>query len=179
MPHHRFARRARPGLWALGVTLAVGSLVAPAAAEPFIPTWQPDGRVRGAGDTFEIGDDVHNDSGVDQTVRTRVRAGRTAKFVIRFQHDGEPIDDTWLVTGAAGSPGFPVGYRSDGTDVTAEVTSGSFQQTVGSAGLAPAIKVRVSVMRDVPSRTTKTVPVAARSLINGAGDTVRARVRVK
>jgi hypothetical protein len=179
MPYHPLARRARPGLWALGVTLAVGSLVAPAAAEPFIPTWQPDGRIRGAGDTSEVGDDVHNDTGVDQTVRARVRAGRTAKFVVRFQHDGEPIDDTWLVTGAADTPGFRVGYRSDGADVTAEVTSGTFQQTVGSAGLAPAIKVKVNVMRDVPSRATKTVPVAARSLVNGAGDTVRARVRVK
>jgi hypothetical protein len=176
---HRIARRARPGLWALGVTLAVASFAGTAAADPFIPTWQPDGRIRAAPAGYEVGDDVYNDTGVDQTVTARVRAGRRAKFVVGFQHDGEPIDDTWLVTGAAGTPDFPVSYGTGGADVTAAVTGGSLQQTVGSAGVAPAIKVKVRVARGVPSGVTKTVAVTARSLINGADDTVRARVRVK
>jgi hypothetical protein len=179
MTKSRIARTAGPVLGALGMTLAIVTFADAAAADPFIPTWQPDGRIRRAGDAADVGDDVHNDTGIDQTRRARLRPGRKATFVVRFQHDGKPIDDTWVVAGAPGTPGFAVGYRSGGMDVTEPVTGGTFQQTVGSGGLAPAIKVKVEVADGTPPTATKTIPITARSLINDAADTVRAKVRVK
>jgi hypothetical protein len=179
MTRSRIARRAMPVLWVLGTTLAVVTAATEAAADPFIPTWQPDGRIRLAGDAADIGDNVHNDTGADQTRKAVVRPGRKAKFIVRYQHDGKPIDDTWVVTGAAATPGFRVTYESGGADVTAAVTAGTFQQTVGSAGLAPAIKTRIKAKKSAPPSSTKTVPITARSLINDKTDTVRAVVRVK
>jgi hypothetical protein len=179
MTKSRIARTAGPVLGALGITLAIVTFADAAAADPFIPTWQPDGRIRRSGDAADVGNDVHNETGIDQTRKARLRPGGTATFVVRFQHDGKPIDDTWLVTGGAGTPGFAVSYRSSGIDVTEPVTGGTFQQTVGSGGLATAIKVKVRVSGSTPPTATKTIPITARSLINEAADTVRARVRVK
>jgi hypothetical protein len=179
MARDRIARRAVPVLWVLGMTLAFVAVASEAAADPFIPTWQPDGRIRLKGDPGFIGDDVHNATGDDQARKAKVRKGRKARFFVAFQHDGKPIDDTWVVTGAAATPGFGVAYKVGGVDVTGAVTAGTFQQTVGSAGVAPTIKVIVAVAGSATPTATKTVPVTARSLINDATDTVRAVVRVK
>jgi hypothetical protein len=179
MARDRIARRAVPVLWVLGISLAFVAVASDAAADPFIPTWQPDGRIRLKGDAAFIGDDVYNATGDDQARRAKVRAGRKERFFVAFQHDGKPIDDTWLVTGAPGTPGFTVIYRAGGANVTAAVTAGTYQQTIGSAGVAPTIKVVVKVAGNATPTATKTVPVTARSLINDATDTVRAVVRVK
>ena len=179
MARDRIARRAVPVLWVLGMSLAFVAVASEAAADPFIPTWQPDGRIRLKRDATFIGDDVYNTTGDDQARKAKVRAGRKARFFVAFQHDGKPIDDTWLVAGAPRTPGFSVTYKSGGVDITAAVTAGTYQQTIGSAGVAPTIKVIVKVAGNVTPTATKTLPITARSLINDATDTVRAVVRVK
>jgi len=142
---------------------------------------RPDARIRLASQTWLLGNDVYNSSGVGQTRSTTVSAGGTASFVVSVQNDGTTVDD-FSITGAGSVAGLSVRYfrgATGTTDVTAQVVGGTYRVRDLPVGSARSIRVVVTVSPGTSSGSSGAWPVTATSSRDGtAADTVRAQVSV-
>jgi hypothetical protein len=140
---------------------------------------RPDGRIRRAGETSFVGNDVYNTNGVGQTRVAQAPPGTSRTFQIRAQNDGDGVDRI-TVDGCGSSRGFRVRYlrgASGTTNITSAVVAGTFTFPEVTTGESKALRLEVTV-------TTKSTPGATKSckvLLSSAhrptaADAVRAKV---
>lgn len=140
------------------------------------PSPRPDAQIATAAAGPFAGRNVYSAAPRSTQRATAAVPGRaTRRFVARIQND-RAAPDTFTIKGAdAGSPGFAVAYRADGTDITDQIEAGTY--TVGplEPGESATIKIKVTASTDAGSGHR--VDLQARSATNPASrDTIRARV---
>jgi hypothetical protein len=140
--------------------------------------YQPDAQVKRGSDKSYLGLGVFNTTGSQQTRSTSERVGQSATFDLKLVN-AVLRSDTLSLTGCASSPGFTVRYLRGSTDVTAEVTAGTY--TTGT--LAPAasqkLKLTIAVSPTASVGTTDTCQLTASSVTQPKRkDLVKAKVKV-
>ena len=111
---------------------------------------RPDGRIRrGATGTY-VGDDIYNTTGRNQTRTGSAAPGGSVRYWVSAQNDA-PIPDTLRLKGTTTSAGFVVNYTVDGTDITAQVTAGTYTTPVLAPGATHLVKVVVTVTDTAPA----------------------------
>lgn len=134
-----------------------------------------------------IGNDVYAPDLAAQTTRVvKVRRGRSAKFLVRLENDGDIAEVFGVEAPLEGESSAPGRRRvsvtfatANGTDVTNAISTGSFRTKALSAGAGVVLRMRVLVGSRVPRGTRLTQLVTAAA--EGAPDVideVAARVRI-
>ena len=146
----------------------------------YSPHYQPDNRIRNAGEGAYIGNSVYNTDGSSQTKAQAVNNNVTATYEIRIENDGsEP--DSFTVTGTAGDASWTVNYfdaLAGGTDITAQVTGGGW--STGTRPPDSSRKIRVEVTPSgLAGGSSKEVLVTSTSNVdNSKKDAVKATTTV-
>jgi hypothetical protein len=140
--------------------------------------YQPDAQIKLGGDKSYLGLGVFNATGALQTRSSIQHRGHSATFDIKLVN-AVLRSDTLALKGCASSPGFTVRYLLGTTDVTAEVTAGTY--TTGT--LAPAasqkLKLTITVSPTASVGTTDTCQVTASSVTQPKRqDVVKSKVKV-
>lgn len=112
----------RASILPLSLILAIAVSLVPAGSAIATTSGQPDLIVKGKGD------DVISDTGEDQVVRVRVRAGRRTSFPIVIDNDGA-TQQVMVLQGSGDRSPFTVKYinvTGGGTNATDNVTNGTW-----------------------------------------------------
>jgi tripartite motif-containing protein 71 len=143
-------------------TDAIGNVSAPASRSWTVDpaTHRPDGLITKG--TSTLGDGIYNNTGTNQTKTAKVKVGSSVKFKITLQNDGDDTD-TYKVVGPKSGGGYTVTYLDGTTNVTSQVTGGSYSAlldpdaskvltlkvTVGSsAGTSKSVSITVTSTHD-------------------------------
>jgi hypothetical protein len=140
-------------------------------------TYKVDGEIRRSSQTAFIGNNVYNNTGVNQTRATNVRRGQTGQFVVRIRNEANRTDSI-RVKGTGSTSRFTVRYFNGATNVTPGVVAGTFRFNGMAANSTRNLTVKVTVAGSTPVNTTRNVLVTATSVGNTTKkDTVRAQVK--
>ncbi len=141
---------------------------------------RPDGRVRAAGATTFLGDDVHGPPTPGQAVVVATPRGRSASFVVSVQNDSA-FAERLRLEGRRLSGNFTATYRSPGgTNITTRVAAGTFRTPLLAPGATYAVRLTIAVPADVRAGVARGFPVTVTSTAPGmplVTDTVRPAVR--
>jgi hypothetical protein len=135
-----FPETGGPDLTSNGSTDAFVAEIGPA---PYFP----DGKIRKHGARIYRGNDVYGVNGANETVTVGATRGSTVVFDIQEQNDGAGIDSI-AVKGPGNRAGFITKYlagASGSTDITADVTAGTFAFVDLSPGAAATLRLVVHV----------------------------------
>ncbi len=118
---------------------------------------RPDGRIKkGASGTY-VGNDVYNNvyntTGVGQTRRGSAARGGTVTYFVSAQTDA-PFPDQLRLKGTASNSSFTVTYSTGQTDITNEVTAGTYTTPTLPPGAALVVEVEVTVTSTAPAGTS-------------------------
>lgn len=145
--------------------------------ELFQPGSQPDLLIRTGGETWYVGNDIYNTSGVDQTRAQTADWDRPAVYHIKLQNDGSS-PDTFLVTGGGSGGGWTVRYYdalAEGVEVTADVVGPGWPVGPLSPGETTEFRVEVVPEPGVPPQAPLQMLVTATSRLEATkADTVMA-----
>jgi hypothetical protein len=150
-----------------------GSMTAFAQEAAASGTRQPDMMIRSISPKSEptssfIRDGApYNTDAVGQTKSQTVVVGKTAKYAIRLQNDGNTADK-FKITGGKGGSGWTVKYwsaLSGGTDITSAVTGTNGWTTPNNVAAGGSIQLRVDIKPTSSAKTNvKEVTVLATSV---------------
>lgn len=122
---------------------------------------RPDALIRVGTGTF-VGNDVYNTTGAQQKRAAKVRPGRSIRFTVRLQNDGD-APDTLRVSGPKGTRAFRVVYRSGTTIITKQVRAGTWSTGSLAPGATRSIIVTVTPTKRAKKGATVTRKIAVRS----------------
>jgi alpha-tubulin suppressor-like RCC1 family protein len=124
-----------------------------------------------------VGNERYNTNGMGQTLSQRRGPGRTAKFALRIQNDGDALD--WItVHGQRPAAGFEIEVTRDGDTVTKRFLAGTLGWRL-TPGEQHRLIIRITVNRATDSGKVETQLVRATSTNDIRGeDAVKARVKV-
>jgi hypothetical protein len=138
---------------------------------------RPDGLIRKVGGAWR-GGDVYG-SASDQTVRQRVRPGKTVSSQWLVQNDGERAE-RFRLDGTSGNPRWRVHYVTGGKDVTRAVSAGRYRTSTLSPGERVSLRVKVTPTRRARPTSTRVVTLrAAADQVVTVTDKVAVRVQVR
>ena len=140
------------------------------------PDHQPDGLISKTLAGKYVGDGVYNATGIKQTRTITTARGSRVSFYARVENDGRVGDSYWL-NGTSSSSGYGVRYFAGSTDITTEVTTGTYGALVEVAGNL-GIRVQVRVKATAAELSSKIVRLTASSAGGGTLDTVKAVVAI-
>ena len=143
------------------------------------PRYQPDLWIRAAGNGPDLGNDVYNTDGAEQTVSHKALQGGTASFIVTAQNDGS-ANDTLRVTGTPASTGWTVVYTDlqTGKDVSAQLTGAGWSSGVLAPGALARLNVQITPLHAAWGATLR-VPLTVVSLADTTKrDTVVAETTV-
>jgi hypothetical protein len=121
------------------------------------------------------GDDIYNTSGNNQTVKQKIRRGRTREFRWVVENDGDAGDVT--LDGPSSNNCFKVTFNDAlDDDVTDEVAAGAYIATLDPAQ-RERLKVRVKARR-CGNGTKRTLKFDVEPNIEDGFDRVRAKVKL-
>lgn len=143
-----------------------------------LPAYQPDAQVKLASDTSYLGVGIVNTTGAGQTRSTTTAPGKSATFDLRFVNAGTH-SDAIAVKGCKSLSGLTVKYFKATTDVTPEVTAGTYKTRTLAAGASRLLKLKIAVSSKATAGKTHTCAVTASS--NAAPtsqDVVKAKAKV-
>ena len=123
---------------------------------------QPDMLIKKLADTADVGGNIYNTDGTNQTVTTLMPVGtNVAKYTLRIQNDGALADTFKISAPATTAAGWTVKYYEDAaltSDITTQVTgSGYLTSELAHYAYCPYIYLVV----DGTGRTARTVAVGA------------------
>ncbi len=104
---------------------------------------RPDGRIQIGPTGASVGDDIYNTTGSGQAKRATVGRGASVKYVVTVENDA-PFSDAVVVRGRGSSTAFSVRYLVGRTDVTGDVTAGTYRTATVAPGGTVSIKVVVT-----------------------------------
>jgi uncharacterized delta-60 repeat protein len=138
--------------------------------------YRPDAMLRKGNQGTYAGDDVYDLTAKGQTVIATTKRLRTANFSIKLQDDGTG-PDSLTVHGCGSANGFGVRYLDGATDVTSEVTAGTYVRGPLSVGASTSLTLLVKVGKAAVGRTL-TCKLAASSQAAGTErDVIAAKVK--
>jgi hypothetical protein len=105
---------------------------------------QPDARIQ-VGTTAVRGNNIFNADGTNQTITTGKPPGKAATFKITIQNDGTARERFRVQATGPSSMTYTVRYFRGTTDVTSQITAGTFETAVLPPGAKVAISVTVKV----------------------------------
>jgi uncharacterized delta-60 repeat protein len=120
-----------------------------------------DARISKSGTTNVVGDDLYDATGSSQKAKATFSNKKT--YTVTVQNEsGEPA--AFTLEGSRSSGGFKVKYfDANETDVTAAVTSGSYQTPVLAPGVTETLTLEVKRKSSTAPGTSKNFKVTARS----------------
>ncbi|MCB1017522.1 MAG: hypothetical protein KDB10_20720, partial [Acidimicrobiales bacterium] len=111
---------------------------------------QPDGAIRvGASGAF-AGDAVYNTSGRGQAVSASAARGRSVTYETTWQNDGV-FPDRIRLKGRPSGANVTVRYVVGGTNVTPQVTAGTFRTVLLAPGDAVTVRITVTMRSSAPA----------------------------
>jgi hypothetical protein len=135
----------------------------------------PDALIGRSTDADLLGDDVYNTTAAEQTRAWSAKRGKTRRFVVATQNDGTSVAAP-DAEGCGSSKGFKVKYLDGSSDVTGEVTAGTYELDLDpgdSDPLAMVIKVTKT------AKPGKTKPCKLTVQAGDVVDAVKAELTVK
>ncbi len=130
------------------------------------PVVRPDAHVRIGTTGVWAGNDVYNTTGTNQTRSVTVGAGGSATFYARIQNDGE-VTERVALKGTATTSRFRITYYDAvGTDITSQVTTGTYQTEPLAPGAQVKVKVVIKARAGTPVGAAVTAKVKATSTTN-------------
>lgn len=146
--------------------------------EKFQDPHQPDAQIKLGSDTSYLGVGIINTTGAGQTRTTTTPPGKSKTFELRFVNAGTR-SDAIAVKGCKSSTGFTVQYFKGTTNVTTNVTAGTYKTGTLAAGANQVLRLKIAVSSTATAGKIDTCAVTASS--NHAStrkDVVKARVNV-
>lgn len=132
--------------------------------------YRPDARVRGGTSGPFVGNDVYNASGNGQAVSRRGSPGTVLVYQLSLQNDAPTEGDRFIVSANGALPaGFTVRYLKGTTDVTADVTAGTYRTPRLRPGGPFRLTVEITVLASAAPGSTVTRKVT----ITSAGDATK------
>ena len=137
------------------------------------PEARPDGRIkRGASGTY-VGNNIYNATGANQTSTGSAVRGGTVTYFVSVQNDAR-FSDSIRLQGTSGNSAFSVKYFLGTTDITSQVTTGTFRTGALPSGAARLIKIVVKVKPAAAAGANLSASMTSRSEANsGRLDTVK------
>jgi hypothetical protein len=126
------------------------------------PAYQPDAQIKLGSDTSYRGVGIINTTGASQTRSTTVALGTSKIFDLRFVNTGTH-SDAIAVRGCKSSTGFTVQYLKGTTNVTANVTAGTYKTGTLASGASQLLKLKIAVSSPATAGTIDTCAVTASS----------------
>lgn len=143
-----------------------------------LPAYEPDAQIKLASDKSYLGVGVVNTTGAGQTRTTTTAPGKSATFDLRLVNAGTH-SDAIAVKGCKSSSGLMVKYFKGTTDVTTEVTAGTYKTATLAAGATRVLKLKIAVSSAATAGDTHTCGVTASSNATPTKkDVVKAKVKV-
>jgi uncharacterized delta-60 repeat protein len=140
--------------------------------------YRPDALIRLNGDAAFIGNDIYNQTGDFQTRSVTAGRGATKTFYVRAQNDGN-VADTITLRGCTADPGFAVRFFSGSTEITSQVTAGTYQLPSLAPQGTGTIRMEIRVQSSASIGAGESCRVTATSASDPArADQVRGRVEV-
>ena len=122
---------------------------------------RPDAHIKVGTGTF-VGNNVYNTTGAKQKRSAKVRPGKTVRFTVRLQNDGD-APDTLRVTGPTGTRALRIVYQSGTTNITKKVRAGTWSTGSLAPGATRSITVTVSPTKAAEKGATVTRKITVRS----------------
>jgi hypothetical protein len=146
--------------------------------QKFQDPYQPDAQIKLSSDTSYLGVGIINTTGAGQTRSTTTARRKSATFDLRFVNAGTH-SDAIAVQGCNSTSGFKVQYFKGTTDVTADVTAGTYKTGTLAAGARQLLKLKIAVSSTATAGKIDTCAVTASSNHAPTGkDVVKAKVKV-
>jgi hypothetical protein len=126
------------------------------------PAYQPDAQIKLARDNSYLGVGIINTTGAGQTRSTTTALGKSKTFDVRFVNAGTH-SDAIAVKGCKSSNGFTVRYLKGTTNITANVSAGTYKTGTLASGASQVLKLKIAVSSTATAGTIDTCAVTARS----------------
>lgn len=141
-------------------------------------TYRPDGLIAKRVIGPWVGDGIYDPTGKTQSLSVKVRPGGTSTFRVRFQNDGDTLDQLFL-EGSKGIRGrFTVGYVSGTKPIGRAVINGWYSVQL-EPGTYSTFRIDVGVGASAPAGSQLVVLLRGRSAhASGTVDSVRAVITV-
>jgi hypothetical protein len=140
--------------------------------------YQPDAQIKLASDTSYLGVGIVNTTGAGQTRSSTTARGKSARFDLRFANAGTH-SDAIAVHGCKSTSGFTVQYFKGTTNVSTEVTAGTYKTGTLGAGASRVLKLKIAISFTAEAGKTDTCAVTASSNRDpNSQDVVKAKVKV-
>ena len=139
--------------------------------------YRPDGLIAKRAIGPWVGDGIYDPTGKTQSLSIKVRPGVTSTFRVRFQNDGDTLDQLFL-EGSKGRGRFTVGYVSGTTRIRLAVINGRYSVQL-EPGTYSTFRIDVGVWASAPAGSQLVVLLRGRSAhASGTVDAVRAVITV-
>jgi hypothetical protein len=155
-------------------TSAGGDTLAQEAASH--PILQPDARIGTAASGPFLGNNVYSASAQGESKTISVARGSSGVLFANIQNDGLTADDLKVV-GPTGSAGYAVHYFDGPTDVTSQVSAGTF--STGTLAPGASVTLKIVVHLSATSANQGSFLIQARSKPGASPDAVRATVNAQ
>ncbi|HZO78816.1 MAG TPA: hypothetical protein VFB39_12305 [Solirubrobacteraceae bacterium] len=126
------------------------------------PAYQPDAQIKLARDTSYLGVGIINTTGARQTRTTTTAPGKSKTFDLRFVNAGTH-SDAIAVHGCKSSTGFTVKYFKGSTNVTGNVTAGTYKTGTLTSDASQVLKLKIAVSSTASAGTIDACAVTASS----------------
>ncbi len=140
--------------------------------------YRPDGLIAKRAVGPWVGDGIYDPTGKTQSLSVKVRPGGASTFRVRFQNDGDTLDQLFLEGSKGISGRFTVGYVSGTTPIRRAVTNGRYSVQL-APGTYSTFRIDVGVWASAPAGFQLVVLLRGRSAhASGTVDAVRAVITV-
>ena len=146
--------------------------------QKFQDPYQPDAQIKLASDPSYLGVGIVNTTGAGQTRSATTAAGKSATFDLKFVNAGTNSGRI-AVKGCKSSTGFTVQYLKGTTNVTTNVTAGTYKTATLAPGASQVLKLKIAVSPTATAGQIDTCAVTASSAgASTSKDVVKAKVQV-
>jgi hypothetical protein len=112
-----------------------------------------------------VGEGIVNATGRRQTIITKADRGSSMSYTLEIENTGSATD-SFTVKGGKGSVRFPVSYFDGTTDITTDVTKGTYVVSALAGGATKTLGVVVGVDPKAQKNSAKNVLVTVKSQAN-------------
>lgn len=118
-----------------------------------VPTRKPDIRI-GTSASVPTGNNIYNLTATGQTEEVKISKGRSKTMHLAIQNDGTAAD-SFKLKGTGNSKNFTVKYKKGESDVTAQVTAGTFWTPSLAPGAVESLTVEIKAKKSAKGKSLK------------------------
>jgi hypothetical protein len=123
-----------------------------------------------------VGGNIYNATGTGQSKGGKGHLGAKKTFYVLVQNDGNATD-TFVIVGSKNAKGFSVKYFVGTTDVTKQVTAGTYEFQNLAPGASQTMKIVVKVKSTATVGAVQKLTVKATAKTTAILDVVKAKVK--